>query len=268
MGPAGLAQRRHVRRLGAEHARGPLDERLNDHGGQLAGVGRHGGARLGRPTRIGVPRGADDGEAQGVEDGAEHPAVPQRQGADGVAVIGVAQGQELRAPLLPPVGPVLEGDLEGLLDRDGAVGRKQEVGRVDRHQRGQGLGQLDHHGVAVPEHGAVGHLAHLGHQGGIELGYPVPQRVHPQGRDRIEVAPAVDIDQLASLGPVNDQGGVVDVGPHLREAVPDDRSIPLDPPGVHHVSPCSCRSRGRTCDRGARPRPCGPAGAAGRTAAL
>ena len=161
-GPAaGLAHPRARRRRGAQHARRPLDERLDHHGGQLAGVGLDAGARLGGPTGIGVARGADDREAQRVEHGAEHAAVAERQGADGVAVVGVAQGQERGAPALAPVGPVLEGDLEGLLHRHGAVGGKEEVGVVDRDHGGQGLGQLDHHRVAVAEHGAVGDLARL-----------------------------------------------------------------------------------------------------------
>ena len=72
-------------------------------------------------------------------------------------------------------------------------------------------------------------LPSLGHQRGIELGDPVPQCVDPEGRDRIEVAPAVDIDQLASLGPVDDEGRVGGVGLHLREAVPHHGGIALDP---------------------------------------
>ena len=82
---------------------------------------------------IGVARGAHDREAQRVEHGAEHAAVAERERADGVAVVGVAEGEEPRAPLDAPVDPVLEGDLQRLLDGDRPVGGEQEVGRVDRH---------------------------------------------------------------------------------------------------------------------------------------
>ncbi len=110
------------------------------------------------------------GKRSGVEDVGAEAAVAERQRAHGVAVVGVAQGQVAGAAVDALVGPVLEGDLEGLLDRRGAVGGEQEVGAVHGHHGGQGLGQLHHHPVAVAEEGGVGHPVELAAQGGVELG--------------------------------------------------------------------------------------------------
>ena len=132
-------------------------------------------------------------------------------------------------PVDAAVDPVLERDLERLLDGHRAVGREQEVRIVDRHHGGERLGQLDHDGVAVAQHGRVGDLAGLGGEGGIELGDAVAEGVDPQGRDRIEVAAAVGVDQLAALGPLDHEGRVACVGRHLGEPVPDHGGVPLDP---------------------------------------
>ena len=69
-----------------------------------------------------------------------------------------------------PVDPVLERDLERLLDRHRAVGGEEEVGLVHGHDGGERLGQLDHDRVAVAEHGRVRHLGRLRGQGAVELG--------------------------------------------------------------------------------------------------
>src|SRR5207248_3361512 len=124
-------------------------------------------------------------------------------GADAVAVVGVAQGEETGAAPLPDVHPVLKGDLQGLLHGGGAVGGEQEVRLVDGNDAGEGLGQLDHGPVAVPQHRRVGHPAQLVDQGGVQLGYPVAEGRDPEGRDGVEVAAAVDVDDLPPLGPLD-----------------------------------------------------------------
>ena len=77
------------------------------------------------------------------------------------------------------------------------------MGVVDRHDRRQRLGQLDHDPVAVAQHGRVGDPVELVPQGLVELGHPVAEGVHPQRRDGVEVAVAVDVDQLVALGPLH-----------------------------------------------------------------
>ena len=141
-----------------------LDQGFDDHRGELAGVGLDGGHRLVGPARVVVAGGADDGEAQRVEDVGAETTVAQGERSHGVAVIGVAEGQVAGAALDAEVGPVLEGDLQGLLDGRGAVGGEEEVGSVDRHHGGQGLGQLDDDAVAVAEEGRVGDPVELAAQ--------------------------------------------------------------------------------------------------------
>ena len=230
---AGLAEPPHIGRGGAQHARRTLHQRLDDHGGQLLGVGLDGRARLVGPTRVDVAGRAHDGEAQRLEDGAEHAAVAERERADGVAVVRIAEREEARAAVDAAVDPVLERDLERLLDRHRPVGGEQEVRVVDRHHGGERLGQLHHHRVAVAQHGRVRDLAGLGGERGVELGHAVTEGVDPEGRDRIEVAAAVGVDQLPALGPLDDERGVAGVGRHLGEPVPDHRRITLGPgPGL------------------------------------
>ena len=69
----------------------------------------------------------------------------------------------------------------------------------------------------------------------VELGNAVAERRDPQRRDRVEVAAAVDVDQLVALGPLDDDRTVVGVGRHLREPVPHDGGVALDPGVVRHA---------------------------------
>ena len=177
---ARLAEPPHIGRGGAQHARRTLDQRLDDDGGQLLAVSLNGRARLVGPTRVGVARRPYDGEAQRVEHGAEDAAVAERERADAVAVVRIAEREEARAAVDAAVDPVLERDLERLLDRHRAIRGEEEVGVVDRHHRGEGLRQLDDDGVAVAQHGRVGDLAGLGDESGIELGDAVAEGVDPQ----------------------------------------------------------------------------------------
>ena len=144
-------------------------------------------------------------------------------------MVGVPQRQESRAALDSQIDPVLERDLERLLDRHRAVGRKEEVGGLDWDHVGERLRQLDDHCVAVAEHRRVSDLGGLGREGGVQLGDVVTERVHPQRRDGIEVASSVGVDELTFLGALYHQRRVVSVGPHLGEPVPDHGRVALDP---------------------------------------
>ena len=70
-----------------------LDQRLDHHGGELAGVAVDGGHRLVGPAGVVVAGGADHGEAQRVEDVGPEATVAQRERAHGVPVVGVAERQ-------------------------------------------------------------------------------------------------------------------------------------------------------------------------------
>ena len=85
---------------GHQHARRTLHEGLDHHRGQLAGVGLDGRAGLGGPAGVGVAGRAQHREAERVEDRAEDAAVAERERADGVAVVGVAQGEKAGAPVI------------------------------------------------------------------------------------------------------------------------------------------------------------------------
>ena len=101
-------------------------------------------------------------------------------------------------PVDAPVDPVLEGDLERLLDRHRAVGGEEEVGVVDRAPPAARASASSTTTVLpLPSMVRVGDLARLGGQRGVELGDAVAERVDPEGGDRIEVAAPVDVDQLA-----------------------------------------------------------------------
>ena len=211
------------------HARRPLHQRLDHHRRQLVGVlvddvDRH--LEVGVVVEAGRPQ---DGEPQGVEDVGAEAAVAEGQGADGVAVVGPAEGEEPAALGAADVDPVLERDLEGLLHRRRPVAREQETGVVDRDDRGQGLGQLDHHPVAVAEHGRVGHPVELVADGLVELGDVVAEGVHPERRDGVEVPPPVDVDELVSLGPLDHDGLARQVLVHRREPVPHHGRITPGP---------------------------------------
>ena len=95
------------------------------------------------------PGRTQHGESQWIEDvGAEAPSA-DRETPDSVPVVGVAEREVRGLALDTEVDPVLEGDLEGLLDGCGAVRGEQEVRVVDRDDLGKRLGQLDHDSVAV-----------------------------------------------------------------------------------------------------------------------
>ena len=63
----------------------------------------------------------------------------------------------------------------------------------------------------------------------VELGDVVAERVDPERRDRIEVAAPVDVDQLVAVTAFDQDGRVLGVRVHLREAVPDHGGVARDP---------------------------------------
>ena len=127
------------------------------------------------------------------------------------------------------VVPVLDRDLERLLDGRRAVAGVEEVRVVDGNDAGQRFRELDNDPVAVSEHRRMGTERELAGDGVVELGDVVAEGGHPQRRDRVEVVLAVDVDELVTLGPVDDDRVVVGERRHLREAVPHDLRVALHP---------------------------------------
>ena len=184
---------------------------------------------LGRPVRRGIAGRADHREPQRVEDGGAEPPVTEGEGAHGVAVVGVAEGEEPVVARLAAIDPVLECNLQRLLDGDGAVGSEQHVRILHRHHGGERLGELDRGTTAVPEQRRVGHPAQLIDDGRVELWDVVAESGHPQRGDAVEVPLPVDVDQLPALGTVHDHRSVAGVGSHLGEPVPDHGCVPCHP---------------------------------------
>ena len=129
-------------------------------------------------------------------------------------------------PATPRVDPVLEGDLEGLLHRRGPVGGEEDSGgRRPGTTAASASASSTTTVLPLPSRVRVGDAVELPAQGGVELGDPVAEGGDPERGDGVEVAAAVDVDELATLGVVDDDRGVVGVGGHLGEAVPDDGGV-------------------------------------------
>jgi hypothetical protein len=67
----------------------------------------------------------------------------------------------------------------------------------------------------------------------IELRNTMPQCVHPQGRESVQITPPINIDQLAAFTAFDDHGCVIGIAGHLRKAMPHDCAVALDP--VHII---------------------------------
>ncbi len=63
----------------------------------------------------------------------------------------------------------------------------------------------------------------------VELGHVVAEGVDPQRGDGVEVATAVDVDQLVALTSLDEHRRALREGVHLGEAVPHDRGVARDP---------------------------------------
>jgi hypothetical protein len=238
--PAGVDQRPVCRRIGHQHPRRPLHERFDHDRRQRGTVFVDQGGGAGEGIRSVVAGGPDHVEAQRVEQVGAEAAGTHRQRPDRVTVVGVAEGKVPGAAGDAEVGPVLEGDLERLLHRRGAVRGEQQVWPVHGHHAGQRLGELDDHAVAVAEQRRMRHPVDLAPQRLVELRHPMAEGRDPERRDGVEVAAAVDVDQLAALGRLDDDRLVVEVARHLGEAVPDHGGIPGAPGSciAHGLAEC------------------------------
>src|SRR5207248_1074039 len=173
-----------------DDSRRALHERLEDEGGDLLVAAgddrlRREGSRLEAVPRAGRPaihvrgRDAQDVEEQRVEELVEeiHPADAHR--ADRVAVVRVAEGDELRLLRLAAQPPVLEGDLERHLD-GGRSGIRVEDLVEDRLsiESGRALdelrGQLDGGRRGEAEQRGMPDVLELQLDGAVDLRLAVP----------------------------------------------------------------------------------------------
>src|SRR3954468_17633763 len=194
-------------------------------------------------------RHAKDVEEERLEDLVEevHPADADR--AERVAVVRLAQRDELRLLRLAPQLPVLEGDLQRHFDRGGARVRIEDLVQ-DRLSLELGSppdelrGELDGRRRGEAEERRVRDVFELELHRGVDLRLAVPVDVHPQRRDGVEVLapPGVEEPRAARVG---DDDGLVarerlEPGLHLRERTPDVGAVERGEPLVSLLL-CSVR---------------------------
>ena len=149
-------------------------------------------------------------EAQRVEDVGAEAAVADRERADRVAVVRAAEREERgaarRRPGSPSTGTRSSAPARPPTRRRT---RRGSAGRRPARRAASASDELDHDAVAVAEHRGVRAEVELLAQRVVELGDVVAERVDPERRDRVEVATAVDVDELVALGALDDDRRVV-----------------------------------------------------------
>ena len=186
-------------------------------------------AICGHPGRQAI--GVGHGGAQGFEQQRAEQLVEAGHAADAdrpqrIAVIGLAQGHVtgLLRLRVRPLPPILKGHLQRDLHGRGPVVAEEDVPQARRGQIDQPLGQQDGRRVRRAEVRDVGHAVELRADGRVDPRMPMTVDVAPQAADRVEIAAAVDIEDVAAFAALQDQRLVLG---HLREGVPDERAVPV-----------------------------------------
>ncbi len=199
-----------------EHPRGALDERLHDHGGQRAGVLGEQAFHVVEIAGLRLERVEEERPVEGVEElDAAH-----GDRADRVAVVGVSQSDEA-GPALAALVPVLVGHLERDLGGGGAGVRVEDARQAGRSDLDEPSRQVDRRGVAEAEHGGVGDPVKLVAQRGVDARMAVPVDVAPERGDAVDVAVAVDVDEVGTLRALDDQLLLLLPAALLRERMPE-----------------------------------------------
>ena len=76
-------------------------------------------------------------------------------------------------------------------------------------------------GMGEAEQRRVRDAVELVAYGGVDARVAVPVDVAPQRRDAVDVATAVDVDEVGALGALDDQRLIVDPAALLGEGMPD-----------------------------------------------
>lgn len=214
-----------------ENAAGPLHERLDDDRGDLLAVlVEH------RPECGGVAGGdAVLVEEERLVGAVEEIDAAQRHSPDRVPVVALGETDEGGAPgmLAASLSPVLEGHLQGDLGRGGAGVRVEDAAQPRRRDLDEPLGQLRGGSVRQPEHGRVGDAIELLPDRGVDRRMPVTVHVAPQRRGAVDVAVAVDVDEVGALGPLDDDRVLLDPATLLREWVPEVLVVELGDAPAH-----------------------------------
>src|SRR3990170_6125553 len=72
----------------------------------------------------------------------------------------------------------------------------------------------------------MGHPVELGTDCVVDLLPAVPEQVHPERRDAVEIFPPLRVEKVVPLPALDDERGVLLPVRHLGEGVPDRRLIP------------------------------------------
>ena len=198
MAVAELADRAQVAgRLDEDPGRA-LDQRLDDHRRDFLAVGGEDALEVGGVAGL----GGVGLEQQRPVGGVEEVDAADRDGADRVAVVGLAEADEggaagvLAAALLL----VLEGHLQGDLGRGRAGVGVEDAREARRGDLDQARGQLGGAGVGEAEHGRVGDAVELLADGRVDRRVAMAVDVAPERGGAVDVAAAVDVDQVGALG--------------------------------------------------------------------
>jgi len=164
-------------------------------------------------------------ERERLEHRREPVDAPHADGAERVAVVGLADGHEPR-PLRPRrigLHPELEGHLQGRLDGARPVAREEHLLQAGWGDLDEPPGERDGGGIGEAEVRRVGHLRRLGCEGRIEPRVPVAVHRAPHARRAVEIPSPFRVDEPRPLAPLDEERLVLT---HLRERVPHVLAIP------------------------------------------
>ena len=254
--------------LGRDEAAAGVLDGLEDHGRDRAGVLEEDPVldRVGGPQRIAAGRravgvGVRDVAAAGRERLERRPHGRQaggRERARGRAVVGELARDDLRAPRLSAQLVEAAHELERGLDRLRAARGEEDAVEVAGGERGDARGELERGRVDHVPGRAVAEAPHLRGRGVGELGPPVARVDAEERGERVEVAVALAVPQLAALAADDHRQALGAHRPEVRHQVRG---------GVHPGNRSRRRNRGGTGrNRAPAPAESRPADGAGRCA--
>jgi hypothetical protein len=205
-------------RLDADPRRA-LHQRLDDHGGDLLAMALEDALEIAGIAGARLPRAEEEGLVGRVEE--VDPADGDR--AEGVAVVGVAEGDEAGAPRVLPAAlmPVLERHLERDLRCRRPGVRVEDPAQPRRREVDQACGELRSGLVGEAEHGGVRDPVELCPDRRVDPRVAMPVHVAPQRRDAVDIAAAVGVEEVGALSLADHDRVLADPVPHLRERVPE-----------------------------------------------
>ena len=140
-------------------------------------------------------------------------------------MIAAGQADEIGLLRTAGVAPVVRAHLQRDLGGRGAVAGVEGVAQAG--QRAEALRQLHHRLVRQSGQHHVIERVELARQRGLHARVAVAEQVDPPGADRVEVAPAVGVDQPRPFG-ARDREQRLGFEPlHLRAGMPDRAAAAL-----------------------------------------